>query len=118
MLADAETSVDMRLFQSKSLLTPCAQVRSSGQILAHSGKVEELGTVLHDDLPTSRRQGLKCSYLGQFQKAVVTVSGRAKAREPQFFESVLDAGLKYQAPRQPVAVETYYLILCFLTSES
>jgi hypothetical protein len=49
---------------------------SCGRISAHSGKVGDLGTALRDDLLTSRRQGLKFSYFGQFQKRVVGESGR------------------------------------------
>ena len=117
MLRDVEVNGDTRLPKTKSLLTPCAQLMSCGRILAHSEMVGDLGTALRDDLLTSRRQGLEFSHFGQFQEAVVDVSDRGDLRPAQIFESVLDTELKYQAPRQPVAVETYSSTLCFLTSE-
>jgi hypothetical protein len=112
----AEVNMDTK--SPGSHLAPCTKLMSCGRILAHSGKVGDIGTALRDDLLTSRRQGLKFSYFGQFQKAVVKVRGREMFCPAQIFKSVLDTELKYQALRQPVVVETYSFTLCFLTSES
>ena len=112
---DAEINAVARMLWTISLSTSCAQATSSGQILAHSGKVGELGTAVRDDLLTSGGQGLKFSYLGMFQEAVSRIVTDPVA---QILESVFDTGHKYQALRQPVAVQTYYLTLFLLTSES